>query len=148
MASAITSFGADTFLNMLFGARTAVPADFYLALLTQAPGEHTTGELLSEPPAGVGYGRVQVPNSPAYFGAGAGGFVATVAEIDFPTATADWPDVITHYALCDGTYTGGVYLYGSFVSARRVKRGDRVSVPSGLLSLSIASLSTAVAGAF
>lgn len=147
MPSAITAFGADAFLNMIFGALVEVPTHFYVALLSQAPGAQTTGDMLSEPPGGSGYSRVSVPNNSSIWGEAAGGFSSTVADISFGVAVTDWP-VITHYALCDGALTGGVYLYGSFAVPRKITAGDRVTVPSGLLSLTVSSLTTAVVGAF
>lgn len=147
MPSAITSFGANTMLDMIFGRHTEVPEQFYIALLTQPPGAQTTGELLSEPGAGTGYARMALVNSNTSWGEAAGGFTSTIADITFPTATADWP-VITHYALTDGMFAGGVYLYGSFAVPRKILTGDKVTVPAGLLSLTLSSLTTAVVGAF
>lgn len=147
MPSAITAFGADAILDMVFGKSLDVPDAFYAALLTQAPGEQTTGELLSEPDAGLGYARIPLANDDTVWGEAAGGFVTTVADVVFDVALADWP-VITHYALTEGLYEGGVYLYGSFAVPRKIITGDRPSIPAGLLSLTVSSLTTPVVGAF
>lgn len=147
MPSAITTFGANAILNMLFGQRTPVPGTFYVALLTQAPGAQASGSTLTEPPANTGYARVAMTNDNHNWGIGLAGFVATTADISFPAATTGWP-VITHYALCDAATGGNVFLYGSFNTPRRIFAKDKVVIPSGLLGLTVSSLTTTSATVF
>lgn len=145
--SAITTYGASYFLNVLFGQRDEVPTFYYLALLTQPPGTQTDGSLITEPSIAAGYYRSLVVNDLTAFGGATDGVTASIAQVFFPIATADWP-TITHYALCDSLVGGQVYLYGNFTTPRRVLAGDQAVIPAQALSLSIGSLTSATNSTF
>jgi hypothetical protein len=147
MASGITKWGASYLLDAFFGQRNARPASFFVALLTQAPGEQADGTLLSEPPVTSGYARIELPNDQVSWGQAAGGVIATTASVFYATATADWP-VITHYALCDAVVEGNVYLFGAFNVPRKVAAGDACRIAPNALNLSIGSLTNALVSAF
>ena len=48
-----------------------------------------------------GYARVALTNGAAW-GASVDGIKSTVAPVQFPNATAEWTDTLTHFALYDG----------------------------------------------
>lgn len=147
MASAITTYGATFVLNTLFGKRATPPDSFYIALLTQAPGEQADGTTLSEPDPNAGYARMLLANDALSWGQAVDGVVTSTASVFFPLATANWVPV-SHYALCDSLTGGNVYLYGSFTVPRRVMVGDQCRIPAQLLAVSVASLSTALVSTF
>lgn len=137
--SALTAFGTDALLNILFGVRRPVPATYYLALLTTAPAVTATGDTLPEPTVGqTGYVRAAVPNIDQWWAVGAAGATTTAQMVTFAPATAGWPE-ITHYALCDAVTGGNVYLYGRLTVPRRVAAGDAAAVPPGLLEITTIS---------
>jgi hypothetical protein len=134
-------------LDVLFGQRNTIPFSYYVALITQPPGEDTDGDSLSEPSVDYGYARVEVTNDPFTFAAADTGVLTTELAVVFPTATSDWP-VVSHFALCDELVGGNVYLYGSFNQPRRVNAGDQARIPAGQLNLTIASLTTPIVSTF
>ena len=137
--SALTAFGTDALLNILFGVRRPVPATYYLALLTAAPPVTVTGATLNEPTVGeTGYVRAEVPNVDQWWAAGTAGVTTTAQTVVFAPATQGWPE-ITHYALCDAVTGGNVYLYGRLKVPRRVNAGDAAAVPPGLLEITTIS---------
>jgi hypothetical protein len=147
MSAVVTSYGATYFLDVLFGGRQAPPANYWVALLAQAPGAQADGSLLAEPDPNAGYARTLLPSDQLNFAAAATGVIQTSAAIVFPVATADWTTV-THYALCDAQTGGNVYLYGSFATPRKVLNGDVCRIPNGLLHLTVASLSQGMVSTF
>lgn len=147
MASGITKWGASYLLDVVFGKRSDTPTSFYVALLTQAPGEQADGSLLVEPPSSAGYARIELPNDTFSWGKASGGVTATLASVFYATATEDWP-VITHYALCDAVVDGNVYLFGAFNVPRKVIKGDACRIPPNALSISVGSLTNAFVSAF
>lgn len=139
--SALTAFGTDALLNILFGVRRPVPAAYFLALLTTAPAVTVTGTALAaiEPTVGeTGYVRAQVPNVDQWWAAGSAGATTTAQPVTFAPALMGWPE-ITHYALCDAVTGGNVYLYGRLSVPRQVKAGDAAAVPPGLLEITTIS---------
>lgn len=147
MSSAITTYGASYVLNVLFGQRQTPPPFYYVALLTQAPGEQADGTTLKEPDPNAGYARAQLLNDTFSWGQAVDGMVTSTASVLYPVATSDWTPV-THYALCDAQTGGNVYLYGSFTTPRKVTSGDQCRIPSQLLNVSVASLPTALVSTF
>lgn len=145
--NAITVWGANYLLDVMFGRRSTPPTSYYVALLTQPPGDHTDGTLLSEPPSERGYARAQIANTEFAWEDATTASTSNLAGLAFPVATASWP-VVTHYALCDSLVGGNVYLYGSFAVPRRISAGDQVIVPAGLLTLSVGSLTTPLISTF
>lgn len=145
--NAITVWGASFILDVIFGRREDPPTTFYVALLTQPPGEHTDGALITEPPSSAGYARAQINNDTFAWHASENGASSNAAGLVFPVATAPWP-VVTHYALCDSLVDGNVYLYGAFAVPRRITSADQVLIPSALLTLTVGSLTTPMISAF
>lgn len=147
MPSAVTAYGASYFLDVLFGQIQDPPPYYYVALCTQPPGTQADGTQLTEPDIDAGYYRAFINNDASSWGVALDGITASIAQLVYPVATADWP-TITHYALCDSLVGGQVYLYGNFTTPRRVRSGDQARIGAQSLSLSIATLPTGVSSTF
>lgn len=147
MANGITKWGASYILDTFFGRRDQAPQSFFVALLTQAPGEQSDGTMLSEPDIAAGYTRIEISNDAISWGQAEGGVTATLTSVFYATATADWP-IVNHYALCDAVVGGNVYLYGAFNVPRKVAAGDACRIPPNALSVSVGSLTNALVSAF
>lgn len=147
MASAITKYGAAFVLDTLFGQRQAAPISYYVALISQAPGEDTDGDSLSEPSAENGYARIEISNDALTWTGADGNVISSESSVVFAPATGDWP-VVSHFALCDALVGGNVYLYGAFNVPRRINAGDIARIPANQLTLSATSLTTAIVSTF
>ena len=135
MASNITDYGENLLVGTLFGASTAVPTVFWMALCTQAPQISDDGTTILEPTVGA-YTRVSFANTTAFWSAPSGGLVLNVAAITFPLCTADWPSV-THYAFTSAVTGGNMYLYAPLQVPRVVSTGHLCKFDIGQLSISL-----------
>lgn len=131
----LSLFGANEFANILFGKRQVVPDNWYLALiLNNVPNAFSDGTELDEPPGGVGYGRLVVPNDPTIWTTDGYYLTTNVVDLTFSAATADWGR-INYWALCNAPEDGFVYFTGRFPQADTVLSGDQVNIPAGSLQI-------------
>jgi hypothetical protein len=122
----------------LRGVAFTPPVALYVALYSSDPGDDNSGPELD----GVsypGYARVSIPNAnwsaPA---AGAGpSQTANTAAIDFPTATAVWPNPVTHFGIFDAATAGNLLFYGPLSAARTLSTGDNLRFAAGALVISL-----------
>lgn len=132
----VSDYGAEQWAGVMFGI-TALPANLYLALCTDEPGDGWDGTVLAtvEPVDPGVYARPAVA-----FGSGwvvtASGFVTNAAVFDFATPSVDWGN-ITHYALCDAATGGDLWFYGSFFEPLVVPAGYDLQVGAGSLSIGV-----------
>lgn len=102
----------------------------YLALLTSAPDDGSTGSSIIEP-SGGGYTRI--PTSGKWADAIAGS-ISNGSVITSATATADWGE-ITHVALVDADTEGHVIAWGTLNTPQTVLNGGSASFAVGALTL-------------
>lgn len=116
---------ANQILNLVLRAQAATfPASWYYALVTTAPTDDTGTGLVEV--AGGGYARVGVTRGLAGYTAPASRACAHAANVQWPTATADWAAGTTKVvgiALFDAS-TGGTYRgYAALATAVNVLTG-------------------------
>lgn len=99
------------------------PTTVYIALFTVSPTPSGGGTEVS----GGSYAR-----QPITFTAPTTGSVASVADVVFPVASADWGTVVA-YAYFDSLAGGNMLYFGAVGSSRTVLTSDQVKFPAGML---------------
>ena len=105
------------------------PATVYVALFTAdngLEGGTITGEV-----SGGAYARQAVTLSAA-----SDGESSNSADIEFPTATADW-GTITHVALMDAASGGNVLMHSALDASKTVNNGDTFKINAGDLDIAV-----------
>jgi hypothetical protein len=134
MSSGITDAGANAFADHFTGV-TSLGSPFYVALCFVEPDVATDGTALATiEPSGGSYARQSLPRNSTNWSVADQGITATLLDLTFPTATADW-GIITHYALCTAASAGAVLGFGILSSEQRVMSGDQLVLPAGGISL-------------
>lgn len=92
----------------------------YVSLHTSDPGDTGTGEV-----SGGSYARIQRDAADANWSAGTGtdGTTQNVAQITFPSPTANW-GLITHVGLWDAVSGGNFLGGGALTVPKTVNNGD------------------------
>lgn len=121
--SAFSTYTSDKILDHIL--KTAVwsaPTNCYIGLFSSDAGLDDNVEGNQTEASGGSYARMDASTS---FPASANGSVTnSVAEIIFPTATADW-GAMTHWALLDASTSGNVLMWGALTGGgRTVQTGD------------------------
>jgi hypothetical protein len=139
MATGVTDFGVNTWLNILFGI-TAPPSTYYVALCTEAPDDGFDGSILAtiEPDPAFAYARQPIPADAADWATAISGFTTNAAEVDFGVPTDTW-GIMTHFALCTAASAGDVYCYGELVNPSPVDITSNFSLPPGSIVLNLVS---------
>ena len=115
--------------HMLRNQSFTPPTTVYVALFTADNGleEGTiTGEV-----TGGSYARQAVTLSAA-----SDGESSNSADIEFPTATADW-GTITHVALMDTASGGNVLMHSALDASKTVNNGDTFKINAGDLDITV-----------
>ena len=119
-------------LNYFFRNQSvAQPANVFLALYINDPTDSDTGTEIN----GTGYVRQQVTfNSPtqAYDKA----VISNNQKIEFAVAGSDW-GVVSHWALRTAQTGGNLLCRGSFSRVENVQVGNRFTVDSGNLQVTM-----------
>jgi len=98
------------------------PSACYVALFSSDGGLDSNTAGSQTEASGGSYARIVATTS--FAAASAGSTTNSVAELIFPTATADWGSV-THWALMDASTAGNVLMWGALSGGgREVKSGD------------------------
>lgn len=136
--SGLALWGANEIANMIFGARTEVPANFFLALIrNNQPNAFSDGTELDEPPiATSGYVRLQLPNDASIWDVDGYYNVRNIVDLTFLAADEDWGR-INYWALCNSVTDGFVYFTGRMPQSEIVNTGDIVHIPAGSLQISL-----------
>lgn len=145
MPSNISIYGGSFIAGALFGAQSAIPATYYLALVSSAPDPTLSGSSLAEPAASTGYARVAIANTTASFAIPVNGQVTNAAALSFPVATGDW-GMLSWYVLCDASTAGNVILYASLDMPRHILATHTVAFQPGQLALSVTGVRRTVIG--
>lgn len=129
--SAFSDLAENALIDHIFrGQVSVVPATFYVALFTAAPGETGGG---TETTYGS-YARVGVAGSLANWAgtqsagsttasSGTGGLTSNNAAIAFAAPTSG-PATVTHFALMSASTVGNLWIYGTLTAARTLNNGD------------------------
>jgi len=115
--------------HMLRNQSFTPPTTVYVALFTAdngLEGGTITGEV-----SGGAYARQAVTLSAA-----SDGESSNSADIEFPTATADW-GTITHVALMDAASGGNVLMHSALDASKTVNNGDTFKINAGDLDITV-----------
>lgn len=113
----------STLRNTTFTSPVAV----YVALYTTDPTDANTGTEVS----GGSYAR-QI----ATFAAPSGGSATTLADVTFPTATAD-QGTITHFGIMDALTAGNLLYHGALNNVKTINTGDILKIETGNLTVTL-----------
>ena len=139
----VGDFGAATWLDIIFGVAPA-PAGYWLALLGSEPGPSMDSDLVSDlEPTDSGYGRVFIPADATHW-ASSNGFITTLQDVDFGSASSDWGEV-SYFALLSGASSGDLYAWGDFLNPQYVEAGYQMIVPAGGIVATLSTLDTSIA---
>lgn len=115
--------------HMLRNQSFSPPSTVYVALFTAdngLEGGTITGEV-----SGGSYARQSVTLSAA-----SDGESSNTADIEFPTATADW-GTVTHVALMDASTGGNVLMHSALDASKTVNNGDTFKINAGDLDITV-----------
>ena len=121
-----TNYLENKVLDHSLGVTAYTMPTVYLAAFTAAPGEAGGGTEVS----GGSYARVALSGK---IGAASGGASVNSADINFPTATADW-GTVTHFAVFDASTSGNMLHYGALTASKIIYSGDVLSFLAGQLT--------------
>lgn len=143
MASAVTNFGAQYWLQVAFGLSPA-PTNYWLALCSGEPGTDCDGDVLKD----------IEPDDPAYIRRAVGtgtddwtvnaGFLINANSVPFGFTGADWGD-IDHYVLCTSQSSGEIYAYGALANPQYVEADQAVSIAPGSIVLAFINADAPIA---
>ena len=122
-----TYFGNRILDHMLRGQAYTPPATVWVGLFTQMPTADQPGTEVS----GGGYAR-----QPAAFSAAVNREIVNSADLQFPTATADWGTVVG-FGLFDAETGGNLLVFASLSTPKNVLTGDQPYFPAGELSVTV-----------
>lgn len=127
----------NTILDALLGASaTLIGSSVDICLSTTALNDDGTGYT---EPSGGSYARQTVTNNGTNFGAAAAGVKSNATEIAFPTATADWGEIVEWFMLEGAT----VVMHGELddgagnAQPRNVYNGDTFKFLVGNLRINL-----------
>jgi hypothetical protein len=122
-------------LDHLVGNATFTPGTLYLALAT-AVADIEAGTFTEVTDSGTAYVRQSLAAS--NWATAASGSVTTSANIQFPTATADY-GTVTHIVITDNSAQGGgdALVIQELTSPKTVENGDTFVVNTGNLTINL-----------
>lgn len=110
---------------------TSRPTAWWVGLFTSTAGESGGGTEVS----GGAYARVSVTwGNGTQLGGTDGYQLSNTAQLDFPTATADW-GLITSFGVFTASTSGTLLYYGALDLSRTVSNGDLASFAAGALKV-------------
>lgn len=130
--SAKSDYLEQQILNHIF-RNTAIftpPANVYVGLFTAAPSDSGGGTEVT----GGSYARVAVTTTGGWTAPGAAGLTDNVADIVFPTASANWGTVVA-IGIFDAASAGNL-LYWNTVTGQAVNSGAAARIVAGALDVS------------
>lgn len=115
-------------LDHVFRNASYTPAaTVYVALFTTATDDTGAGTEVS----GGSYARQSVT-----FGAAAAGAISNSAEINFPTATANW-GTITHAAIMDASTGGNMLAHTALDASKSINTNDVLRFAIGEIDITL-----------
>lgn len=136
---AVSDYGSELILAVITGQNT-MPAVLYVALTTAAldPSWDGTDVHTYEPTDGA-YTRQSIITSGLGWGPTAGGICANTQNLVWSHPGANW-GYISNFAICDALTGGNMIFSGDLTNPNNVLAGSTVSLPAGIITLSVASL--------
>lgn len=126
----ITTYASNKVLDNLFGATSiTLPGTYYVGLSTTAIQTSGTG---ATEPSGMGYARLGITNSKAYFTVSSNGELSNISSVQFADATGNW-GTITHVFVSDALTGGNIWYYDALATSRIVQTGAALVFLSGAL---------------
>lgn len=116
--------------HVLGGGDYSRPATVYVALYTVAPTDADGGTEVS----GGSYARAAVVNNATNWPAASGGAKSNGTVITFPTATANWGEVVA-FAILDAAAAGNFLYWGDLTTPKTINNGDTAQFPVGELDV-------------
>ena len=114
-------------LTFLFTAGSATrPTSWYLGLHTSNPDEDNSGTEVT----GGGYVRQSAAFNVS------GNTATTSADIEYPTATADY-GTVTHVGIYDASTSGNLLAYAALTASKTISSGDVFRIPAGDLDITL-----------
>lgn len=104
-----------------------MPSQVYVALYTSAPTDSGGGTQVS----GGSYARQAVD-----FGAASSGSASPTADVEFPTATANWGTIVA-VGLFDASTSGNLLWHKTLSPGKAVGNGDKVVIEVANLTVSL-----------
>lgn len=125
-----TNYLEDKVLEHVFGGNAyTAPSTLYIGLFTAAPSDTGGGTEVS----GGSYAR----KSAAFTVSGTNPTQASnSADVDFPTATADW-GTVTHIGVYDALTGGNLLAYASATTSKAITTGDVLRISTGDLDIEL-----------
>jgi hypothetical protein len=121
--------------HILGGSDYTRPATVYIALLTAAPTDASTGTTITEANY-TGYARKAVTNNATNFPAATGGTKSNGTAITFVQCTGG-TSTITHFAIVDAASAGNVIGWGALSSSLSISNGITPEFAIGALSVAL-----------
>lgn len=133
--SSATNYLENAVLDHIVGNATYTPGTLYLALAT-AVSDAEAGTFTEVSETGTAYARQSLASS--NWASAASGSVTTSANVQFPTATANY-GTVTHVVITDSaTYGGGnALIVQALTSSKTVENGDTFVVNTGNLTVNL-----------
>jgi hypothetical protein len=137
VSSRLSDADANNLLDIILSASaSSFPTTWYFALLTTEPTDDTGAGAVEV--TGAGYVRVAVVADLTNFPAAAARLKSAVADIQWPTATADWAAGATKVvgvAMYDAATVGVYRGYGALGTAVNVLTGGAPVIAAGAFSM-------------
>lgn len=128
MAGSFSDFLENEILDHVFRNSAYTPAvTVYVALFTAAPTDAGGGTEVT----GGSYARTAVT-----FGAASGGAISNSADVNFPTATANWGTVVA-LSIMDASSGGNFLAWGDLTSSKVVNSGTQARILAGDLDITL-----------
>jgi len=121
-----TNYLESKVLDHTLGVTAYAMPTTYIGVFTAAPGETGGGTEVT----GGSYARVALSGK---LGSASSGTTVNSADINFPTATADW-GTLTHFAVFDASSGGNMLHYGALVASKQILSGDIFTILVGQLT--------------
>lgn len=135
MSQASNYLETQLYNHVLRAVNYASPTTVYLALFG-------TSASLASLEAGALTGEVAVGSyvrQAITFGAPAAREVAQNAQVQYPTLSADYPNPVRFFAICDASTSGNILSYGQFDSDLTFVTGNQPTFASGLIKANFAA---------
>lgn len=123
---ALSNYAENKLLDHLLGVAVFTPPALYLALLTSASTDSTSGAEISD----TWYTRKIVPFDPANAGTSVNNAIVDYGIVSNLAVS------ITHWAIFDALTAGNMLVYGDFTNPQIASPGNHVLIPIASLNIS------------
>lgn len=127
MAGSFTNFLENEVLDHVLGTGAYTMPSVFVGLFTVAPTDAGGGTEVT----GGSYAR-----QAATFSAASGGASSNSADINFPTATANWGTIVA-LALHDASSAGNMLMWGDLTASKTINNGTQARILAGDLDVTL-----------